>query len=96
MKKNEKAFGACIAVSVLTGLLFVLGDMDVGWQRLLPFAWAFFSWNFFAYAAGRDMWPWIFVELEGNDRGHPTAREVMFWITIALYLGLLATIVWAK
>jgi hypothetical protein len=96
VKKNKKAFGIWIAVSALTIVLFVFGDMDVGWQRLLPAAWGFFSWNFFAYAAERDMWPWIFVELEGHDKGYPPAREAMFWFTAALYLGLLATITWAK
>ncbi len=96
MKKTKKALGAWITVSALTIVLFVGVDMDIGWQRLLPAAWAFFSWNFFAYAVERDMWPWIFVELEGHEKGHPPAREAMFWITAVLYLGILATIAWAK
>lgn len=83
-------------VSVLTLLLYAAGDMPEYPSRALPFLWAFFTWNFFAYAVDRDMWPWVFVELDGHGKGHPLAREVVFWLTAGVYLMLLATIAWAR
>ncbi len=44
----------------------------------------------------RDIWPVVFIELEGGGKGHVLAREAVFWSTAAVYLLLLATIVFAK
>lgn len=96
MKKSEKAICIWAIETALTAMALTFGDMDVGWLRLLPITWLFFSWNFFAYSVERDMWPWIFVELEGHGKGHPPAREAMFWITAIVYVGILATVAWAS
>lgn len=64
-------------------------------SRALPIIWIFFIWNLFAYGFDRGMWPRGFVELDGDGKGNPLAREVMFWLSTAVYLVLLATIAWA-
>lgn len=81
--------------SFLTLLLFVFADTSEYTRGGLLISWAFFTWNFYAFGFDRDMWPWIFVELDGQGKGNPLAREVVFWITAFLYFMLLATIAWA-
>lgn len=95
MSPRSKALWVGSVASVLTLLLYVVGDMPLYPSRALPILWAFFSWNFYAFGVDRDMWPWVFVELDGHGQGHPFAREVVFWITAVFYLMLLATIAWA-
>ncbi len=92
MKARSKALWVCGIASALTVALYAFADMGLYPSRALPLLWCFFSWNFFAYGLGRDMWPWILVELKGGRQGKSGVREVHFWMTVATYLGLLATI----
>ena len=96
MNKRNKALLVWATVTFLTLLLYVFGSMDVYPRRALPLIWVFFSWNFVAFGFDRGMWPRTFVELDGYGKGHPLAREVVFWGTAVLYLLLLATIAWAE
>jgi hypothetical protein len=93
MKKRSKAIWLWSSITVLTLLLYVMGNMGTYPSRALPFVWAFFSWNFYAYGFSGDMWPFQFVELK--KAGHQLAREVVFWATAGVYLMLLATLAWA-
>lgn len=95
MKRRTKSTWIWAALSVLTLLLVTLGDTREFTDGGLLLAWAFFSWNLLAYGFDRDMWPVVFVELEGNSKGHPLARTVVFWASAAVYLLLLATIAFA-
>ncbi len=96
MDKRTKAFWVWGTASGLTLLLYALGDLAIYPSRALPFIWAGFSWNFYAYGVGRGMWPRGFVELDGQGKGNSLAREVVFWASAWLYLLLLATIAWAE
>lgn len=78
--------------SFLTVMLYLFKDLETYPRRGLPILWMFFSWNSFAYGFGKDMWPWQFVELKGNQEGSPAYRAIHFWGTGALYLALLATV----
>ena len=95
MSKRSKGVIVWVAVTLLTLLLYVLGDMGVYPSRALPLIWVGFSWNFFAYAFDRSMWPVVFVELEGQGKGVPAAREAVLWLTTMVYVALLATLAWA-
>jgi hypothetical protein len=96
MSPRNKALWVASVTSVLTLLLYAVGDVPVYPSRALPVIWAFFSWNFYAFGHEKDMWPWVFVELDGQGKGQPLAREIMFWITAVLYVCLLSTIAWGK
>ncbi len=96
MKKRNKALLVWATVTLLSLLLCVTVGTRSFTDGALLIIWAFFSWNFFAYAFDRGMWPRTFVELDGHGKGHPLAREVVFWGTAVLYLLLLATIAWAE
>lgn len=96
MSNKTKALGAWATISLLTLLLYALGDLAAYPSRALPLIWAFFSWNFLAYGFDRGMWPRGFVQLDGHGQGHPFAREVVFWATAGVYLLILATIAWGE
>lgn len=95
MNPRSKALWVWAVVSALTLLLYVVSGTREFTDGGLLIAWAFFSWNFYAYGFDRGMWPRNFVELDGHGQGHSLARELVFWITAVLYLMLLATIAWA-
>jgi len=95
MNSRNKAFWVGVSSSLLTLLLFVFADTSEYTGGALLISWIFFAWNFCAYGFDRDMWPWIFVELDGRGKGNPVAREAVFWITAILYLMLLSAIAWA-
>ncbi|MBL0917440.1 MAG: hypothetical protein IBJ14_01950 [Hydrogenophaga sp.] len=96
MKRRTKSLSTWAPLSVLTLLLIALGDTREFTNGGLLIAWAFFSWNLLAYWFDGDMWPVVFIELEGSGKGYALAREAVFWSTAAVYLLLLATIVFAR
>lgn len=96
MNPRSKALWMGSAASVLTLLLYSFADTSEYTAGALLISWAFFSWNFYAFGVDRDMWPWVFVELDGHGQGHPFAREVVFWATAGVYLLILATIAWGE
>lgn len=83
-----------MALTGATLLLYSLWDIPIYPQKALPLLWCFFSWNFYAYAFDKRMWPWQFVELHGHNRGMPGWRTFWFWFTVIQYAALLATIAW--
>lgn len=94
---NTRTIGLSVwgVLTLVTLSLYVLGNMSVYPSRALPLLWCFFSWNYFAYAFDRGMWPWVFVELDGQGKGLPGWRTFWFWFSALIYAALLATIVWA-
>lgn len=96
MSQKNKSFTVWGALTILTAILYLFGNMAPYPSRALPLIWAFFSWNLYAYAVDRGMWPVTFVELDGQGKGNQLAREVVFWATAAVYLLLLTTIAWAE
>lgn len=80
---------------ILTVLATLLRERDPSDINAVWVIWAFCSWNYFAYAFDRDMWPWIFVELNGGGKGNPAERTVFFWGTAVVYLAFLAVMAFA-
>lgn len=95
-KPNTKAIGlsAWGALTAMTVLLYLLGDIPTYPSRALPLLWFFFSWNFYAYSFGKRMWPWQLIELNDPHDRKPGVRALWFWLTAILYAALLATIAW--
>lgn len=81
-------------MSVVTLPLYAMSGTGAYTDGGLLLTWGFFSWNFYAYGFDRDMWPVTFVQLDGGGKGHPVAREAVFWSTCAVYLVILAMIAW--
>ena len=79
----------------LTALVAIFREFEAGNVKVIWFIWAFCSWNFFAYGFGKDMWPWVFVELNGGGKGKPGHRKFYFWFTAGIYLAFLATAAFA-
>lgn len=95
MTPKNKALRVGGVTLVLTALVTIFREFEPGYVNGIWVIWAFFSWNYFAYAFDRDMWPWIFVELNGGGKGNPTERTVFFWGTAAVYLAFLAVMAFA-
>lgn len=95
MTRKSESLSTWAGLTLLTLAVVVLRDVSHYTYSALIFIWAFFSWNLIAYGFDRNMWPVTFVELDGHDKGNPLARKVVFWLTAAVYLMLLATIAWA-
>lgn len=96
MIPKKIGLGMWAVISVATVLLyFTVGSREFT-DGALMMTWAFFSWNYFAYAFDKDMWPFVFVELDGGGKGKPSWRTFYFWLSVVLYAALLATIAWAK
>lgn len=83
-------------LSAATVILSLLADVPAYPALALPLLWCFFSWNYFAYAFDKDMWPFVFVELDGGGKGKPSWRKFYFWLSVFLYAALLATIAWLR
>lgn len=81
-------------LTLLTLLVFFVGTRHFT-DGALAMMWCFFSWNFFAYAFDKGMWPRIYVELDGQGKGIPGWRTFWFWFSAAIYTALLATIAFA-
>ncbi len=96
MKKKGKAMSVWLLLVVLTSSAYIFVELELSWQRLLPAVLAGVTWNHCAYAFDRGMWPRQFVELDGYGKGHPVAREILFWATACVYLLLLAMVAWAN
>lgn len=75
---------------LLTVMTVAFKDFDSGNVRAIWVIWAGFSWNYFAYGFEKQMLPWVWVELRGEGRGNPVERAVVFWVTAALYLAVIA------
>jgi hypothetical protein len=96
MKRKSKALVTWLVLTIFTLAVYVVADLDTAWKRLLPAILVGITWNLYAYAVDRGMWPRQFVELDGHGKGHPMAREVVFWVSAAAYLLLLFMIVFAR
>lgn len=81
-----------VVLSFLSLLVYVFFDLSSLSRSSLPWIWAFFAWNFYAYGFDRGMWPRVFVELDGHGKGSRFAREVVFWVCALLYAAFLATL----
>ena len=95
MTPKNKAFRMGCLTMALTALVTIFRELEPGYAKGIWVIWAFFSWNYFAYAFDQDMWPWIFIELNGGGKGNPTERPVFFWGTAAVYLAFLAVMAFA-
>lgn len=78
-------------LTLFTLLVFIVGTRHFT-DGALVLMWCFFSWNFYAYAFDRGMWPRVFIELDGHGRGLPAWRSFMFWLSAVFYTALLAAI----
>ena len=87
--KNKSIFTLGVTF-FLTTLVTLFKDFEPGYAKANWVIWGFFGWNFFAYGFGRDMWPWIFIELQGKNGRH-SWRTIVFWGTAVIYLSFLAT-----
>lgn len=96
MSRRNRSHFTWAVISAMTLLLLIVGDTGDYTDGGLIVTWIGFSWNLYAYGYERAMWPRGFVELDGQGKGNPLARKVIFWLTAAVYIGLLATIMWAK
>lgn len=92
MTPKKLGLSAWMILSAATVLLYLVSDLPEYPARALPLLWAFFSWNYFAYAFDKDMWPFVFVELDGGGKGKSSWRKFYFWLSVFLYAALLATI----
>ena len=61
-------------------------------RKALPLVWCLFSWNFYAYAFDKSMWPTTFVELDGHGKGKHGWRTFWFWLDVSIYGALLLTV----
>jgi len=82
-------------LTMCTLLLYGFREMPAYPSRALPLLWGFFSWNYYAYAFDKRMWPPQFVELHGGSKGVPSWRAFWFWFAVLTYGALLAMIAWA-
>lgn len=96
MNRKNKSLYIWLTLTALTLLLYFVRDLPAYPSRALPIIWAFFSWNFWAYGIDKGMWPRNFVELDGQGKGNRLAREVMLWLTAAIYLSLLGVLFFSK
>lgn len=95
MTSKNKAFWVACMTFVLTGLVTIFKEFEPGNVNAIWFIWAGLSWNYFAYAFDRGMWPRVFVELDGGGKGKPSHRTFYFWGTAAVHLAFLATAAFA-
>lgn len=79
-------------LTALTVLLYLIRPIPVYPSKALPLMWLFFSWNFYAYAFDKNMWPTTFIELDGYGRGKKGWRQFWFLIDVVIYVLLLSAI----
>ncbi len=91
MTPKSKALWVGCVTFVLTGLVTIFKEFELGNVNAIWIIWTGLSWNYFAYAFDRRMLPWQFVELKGGKEGNPTERTVFFWGTAAVHFAFLAT-----
>lgn len=96
MTLKSKAFLVGGLTFCLTLIVTLLREIDLGNIKAIWLIWICMSWNYFAYAFDRGMWPRAFVELDGADMGNPTMRSIYFWGTAGVYLAFLATVAFAN
>lgn len=84
-----------VGVTALTIFLYAMVDIPTYQSRALPLIWLFDSWNFYAYAFDKRMWPWQFIELHGQGKGQPGWRAFWFWFSVVMYSIILGAIAWA-
>lgn len=82
-------------LSMLTIVLYLIDSMPEYPKKALPLLWCFFSWNYYAYAFDKRMWPPQFVELHGSGKGVSSWRAFWFWAAVLQYVGLLGLVAWA-
>lgn len=95
MNPRNKGLWALGVTFMLNALLIFFRDFDPGNVKAFWLIWAGLSWNYFAYAFDRDMWPRTFVELDGDGKGKPGYRTFYFWGTLLVHLAFLATMAFA-
>lgn len=81
-------------VSSFFTLALYLFDMPLYPSRALPLIWSLYSWNFYAYAFDKRMWPQQFEELYGQGKGNPNWRSFWFWFSFLQYFGFLLVFWW--
>jgi hypothetical protein len=95
MTAKSKALWVGCVTFLLTALVTIFKEFQPGNVNAIWFIWVFCSWNYFAYAFDRDMWPWVFVELYGGGKGKPSNRSFYFWGTAVIYLAFLGVAAFA-
>ena len=95
MTPRSKGLLAISATLVLTVVIPVLREYDLGNIRAVWFIWFGVAWNYFAYAFDKGMFPRAFVELDGHGKGRPGYRTFYFWGTLGLHLVFLGTMAFA-
>ena len=93
MKLGLWVWGALTSLTVIVWLVFGTRQFTDGGLLIV---WCLYSWNFFAYAFDRDMWPWQFVELNGKGLGAPSWRAFWFGFSVVMYAIILGAIAWAS
>ncbi len=93
--KKYKALWVAGVTFLLTAIVTSFREFDTGYVKIIWFAWVFHSWNYFAYAFDRGMWPRTFIELDGQGKGDPTNRTFFFWGTLVIHLSFLALMAFA-
>ena len=96
MTAKSKSLRVGCVTFVLTALVTLFKEFKPGYANGIWFIWAFVSWNYFAYAFDKRMWPSQFVELKGGNEGSPIERRIFFWGTAVVYLAFLATMAFAN
>ncbi len=91
MTPKSKALWVGCVTFVLTGLVTIFKEFELGNVNAIWIIWAGLTWNYFAYAFDRGMWPRAFIELDGGGKGKPGHRAVYFWGTAAVHFAFLAT-----
>ncbi len=95
MTPKSKAAWAGGVTFAVTALVTMFREFEPGYVNGIWFIWIFISWNYFAYAFDRGMFPRNFVELDGGGKGKPNHRTAYFWGTLVIHLSFLATMAFA-
>ena len=91
MSPRNKSLLVLAGTSVLTLVAYLIRAVHHPVDDGLLLMWVFCAWNFFAYGFDKDMWPWVWVQLEGGNNGKFAERRFMFLGTALIYMALLAT-----
>jgi hypothetical protein len=96
MTPKTNAAWTGVVTFICTALVTIFREFEPGYAKGIWFLWFFFSWNYFAYAFDRDMWPWVFSELYGRGKGKSGVRKFHFWGTLAIHLSFLSVMAFAN
>lgn len=96
MSHKVKAGYVSLLMFGLSFLPLVTKDLPVWQWKAIVFIGLAFSWNYLAFAFGRQMFPVVFQELQGNEEGKPSWREFWFWLTALMHGLTLMTVAFAN